>query len=110
MTQEIFGPAARADLRQALDWIAQDNEAAAHAMLQATLQSAHGSSRGRSFGPQRPEMLPAPFRFWRVSGFPYLLVYDAARQPPVVLRLLHMARDLRPLLANLSDLANEPLD
>ena len=109
MTPAIFGPAARADLRQALDWIAQDNEAAAHAM-QATLQSARRIVARPQLGPQRPEMLPAPFRFWRVSGFPYLLVYDAARQPPVVLRLLHMARDLRPLLANLSDLANEPLD
>ena len=110
MTQEIFGPVARADLRQALDYIAQDNEAAAHAMLQSTLQSARRIVARPQLGRQRPELLPAPFRFWRVSGFPYLLVYDAARQPPVVLRLLHMARDLRPLVAKLSDLANEPLD
>lgn len=110
MTPDIFGPIAREDLRQALAWIARDNEAAAQAMLQATLQSARRIVARPMLGRLRAELLPAPFQFWRVAGFPYLIVYDAARQPPVVLRLLHMARDLAPLLADLSGLTDEPTE
>ena len=110
MTPDIFGPVAREDLRQTLAWIARDNEAAAQAMLRATLQSARRIVARPMLGRSRPDLLPAPFRFWRVAGFPYLIVYDAARQPPAVLRVLHMARDLAPLLADLSGLTDEPTE
>ena len=103
MTPNFFGPVARDDLAQALAWIAGDNEVAARAMLQATLQSARRIVERPMLGRVRPELLPAPYRFWRVVGFPYLLVYNAERQPPVVLRMLHMARDLAPLLAGIPD-------
>lgn len=55
-------------------------------------------------GRLRPELAPPPYRFWRIANFPYLIVYNAARTPPLVLRLLHMSRDLPPLLAGLADL------
>ena len=55
-------------------------------------------------GRVRPELLPSPYRVWRVTGFPYLMVYNAERTPPVVLRVLHMARDLAPLLSYVPDL------
>ena len=103
MTPDFFGPVARDDLAQALAWIARDNEFAARAMLQATLQSARRIVERPMLGRVRPELLPAPYRFWRVVGFPYLLVYNAERQPPVVLRVLHMARDLAPLLTGIPD-------
>lgn len=103
MTPAFFGPAARDDLAQALAWIASDNEAASRAMLRATVQSARRIVERPMLGRVRPELLPAPYRFWRVAGFPYLMVYNADRQPPVVLRVLHMARDLGPLLAGLPD-------
>ena len=71
-------------------------------MLQATLQSARRIVDRPTLGRARPELLPRPYRFWRVAGFPYLMVYNAERDPPVVLRVLHMARDLGPLLAELA--------
>ena len=37
-----------------------------------------------------------------MKGFPYLLVYNPSREGAPVLRVLHMARDLAPLLADLS--------
>ena len=74
-------------------------------MLQATLQSARRIVERPMLGRVRPELLPAPYRFWRVVGFPYLMVYNADRQPPVVLRLLHMARDLAPLLTGICSAA-----
>jgi toxin ParE1/3/4 len=46
--------------------------------------------------------LPDPFRFRRVTGFPYLLIYNAERPAPAILRVLHMARDLGPLPADLT--------
>ena len=88
MTPDIFGPAAREDLRQALAWIARDNEAAAQAMLQATLQSTRRIGARPLLGRSRPELAPPPYRFWRIANFPYLIVYNAARTPPLVLRVL----------------------
>jgi len=102
VTPDFFGPVARDDLAQALAWIARDDEAAARAMLQATVRSARRIVGRPMLGRVRPELLPAPYRFWRVAGFPYLMVYNADRRPPVVLRVLHMARDFPPLLEGLS--------
>ena len=103
MTPELFAPAARRDLQAALTWIARDNEAAAEALLRAALHSARRIATRPLLGRLRTELLPAPYRFWRVTGFPYLVVYNAARRPPRVLRFVHMARDLGPLLAELAE-------
>jgi len=40
-------------------------------------------------------------RFLAVHGFPYLLVYNADRRPPLIVRVLHGARDLPSLLRGL---------
>jgi toxin ParE1/3/4 len=102
MTQGLFAPTARNELRAAVSWIAKDNEAAAEAMLQAALHGARRIVARPLLGRLRTELLPAPYRLWRVAGFPYLPVYNAARRPPRILRLVHMARDLGPLLADLA--------
>jgi len=52
-------------------------------------------------GVERPEIVGSPYRFAVVPGFPYLLVYDARRSPPVILRIVHGARDLPKVLRNL---------
>ena len=101
MTPGLFAPAAQRELRAAVTRIAKDNEAAAEALLQAAMQGARRIAARPLLGRMRTELLPAPYRFWRVAGFPYLLVYNAARRPPRVLRVVHMARDLGPLLADL---------
>jgi toxin ParE1/3/4 len=103
VTPDLFAPAARRELRAALTWIAKDNEAAAEALLQAALHAARRIADRPLLGRARPGLLPAPYRFWRVTGFPYLLVYNSTQRPPRVLRLLHMARDLGPLLVDLAD-------
>jgi hypothetical protein len=38
-----------------------------------------------------------------LTRFPYILVYDARARPPRIARVVHMARDLAPLLADLRD-------
>lgn len=102
MTRDLFALQARRELRDALTWIAKDNEAAADALLDAALQSARRVVARPLLGRVRPELAPAPYRFWRVTGYPYLIVYNSGRQKPRVLRFLHMARDLGPLLAGIA--------
>lgn len=101
MTPEVFAPAARRDLSDALTWIARENEAAAAALLEAALRSARRIVERPMLGRVRLDLLPTPYRFWRGAGFPYLIVYNAERTPPRVLRFLHMSRDLGPLLLDL---------
>ena len=54
-------------------------------------------------GHRRLELLPPQFRFWAVKGFDYLIVYNAEHPDRLVLRVVHMARDLVPLLAGLAE-------
>ncbi len=44
------------------------------------------------------ELAPARYRFWSLRGFPYLLVYDAEADPPIILRFVHQSRDLPGVL------------
>ena len=70
-------------------------------MVQAVLDGADRIASRPGLGRLRPDLIPVPFRFWSVRGFPYLLVYDADRSPAQVVRVLHMARDLPNLLGDL---------
>jgi toxin ParE1/3/4 len=52
-------------------------------------------------GVSRPTLARPPYRFLPLTGFPYVLVYNAARRPPLIARVLHGARDLPEALADL---------
>jgi toxin ParE1/3/4 len=52
-------------------------------------------------GSARREIADERCRFAPVRGFPYIVVYDATRSPPIILRLLHGARDLSEILRDL---------
>lgn len=109
MTPDFLAPSAERDLSEAVRWLALDNSAVADAFRHATLASMQRIVECRMLGRRRLELAPSPYRFWRVAGFPYLIVYNAARQPPLVLRVLHMSRDLSPLLASLARRDTEDL-
>jgi toxin ParE1/3/4 len=47
------------------------------------------------------ELAEAVYRFLPLPGFSYIIVYNAARRPPLILRVLHGARDLPELLGDL---------
>ena len=49
------------------------------------------------------QLAPDRFRFWSLRGFPYLLVFDMDRTPPIVARMVHQSRDLPAVLADLDD-------
>jgi toxin ParE1/3/4 len=97
----VFAPAARADLRQAVAWIAKDNRTAARALKIAAVNAANRIGTRPHIGAFRPSLGADRLRFLILRGFPYLMVYTADTTPPRVLRVLHMARDLPPLLAEL---------
>lgn len=100
MSARLFAPRALRELRKAAIWIAQDNPEAGEALLAAALRAAERLATRPMLGRSRPELFLAPYRFWSLRGFPYLLVYNAATVPPRILRVLHTARDLSTVLGD----------
>jgi len=96
-----FAPRAQRELRLAAAWIAEDDPAAADALLQAALRAADRVTEQPGLGRVRLDLAPARFRFWSLRGFPYLLVFDVSRNPAVVARVVHQSRDLPSVLADL---------
>jgi len=52
-------------------------------------------------GRVQSDLLPAPYRFWSLTRFQLVLVYDPTTVPARVLRMLHTARDLPAALADI---------
>lgn len=101
MTPRLFSPRARRELREAAIWIAKTNPDAAEALLGATLRAAELIAANPALARVRLDLAPARLRFWSLRGYPYLLVFDIDRTPPVVARFVHQARDLPVLLNDL---------
>jgi toxin ParE1/3/4 len=98
VTTAVLSPRGRRDLLEAVRWIAGDNPAAARAFRGAVARAARRLSEHPEIGVERPELADPPVRFLSLTGFPYLIVYDADRRPPLILRVLHAARDLPEVL------------
>jgi toxin ParE1/3/4 len=98
VTLALFAPRAERGLRDAVLWIEQDNPTAADALLAAAIAAARRLQARPKLGRVRLDLAPARYRFWSVRGFPYLLVYDAAAEPPIILRVVHQFRDLPAIL------------
>lgn len=103
MTRAGFTPRAARELGEALDWIAEDNPAAAEALLEAALAAARRVSERPMLARVEPDLATPRFRFWSLRGFPYLLVIDADGVPAIVVRVVRQARDLPRLLDDLGD-------
>lgn len=58
-------------------------------------------------GSVRP-YVPERFRAWPLTRYGYLLVYDAGTDPVQILRIVHMARDLPRVLADLTGPQDDP--
>lgn len=97
----VFAPQARRDLLDAAQWIARDNRRATLALRDGIVAAAKRIGKMPEAGVERLDLADPPIRFLVLTGFPYILVYDAARRPPLVLRVLHGARDLPDLLRDL---------
>ena len=99
MTLEIFAPQAARELEHAAAQIAENYPDTAEAFMQAALTAAVRIASRPGLGSTRPHV-PPRFRFWPLRRYSYLLVYDAATKPVVILRVVHMRRDLPKLLSD----------
>jgi toxin ParE1/3/4 len=97
----VLSPGARRGLLGAVRWIARDNRMAAQALVAAIGRSADNIGTHPRIGVAQRDLASDPYRFLMLSGFPYILVYNADRDPPRIVRILHGARDLPRALRNL---------
>jgi toxin ParE1/3/4 len=70
-------------------------------LRRAVDEAATRIARHPELGRLRPEIAEAPYRLLALAAFPYLIVYNAQRTPPRILRVLHGARDLPDVLRDL---------
>jgi toxin ParE1/3/4 len=104
----VLAPAARLEFQQAARWLARRNPDAARKLRQATADAARLLGSRPLVGRQQSELVGPHYRLWSLSSFPYVLVYDPRAVPPQILRFLHTARDLPPLLAELREPPDVP--
>jgi toxin ParE1/3/4 len=97
-----FAPRALRDLQSAMRWIAEDNPTAAQALLDTVLGAAERIGQYPKIGRVRGDLTTdSKYRFVTLTGFPYLVVYAEDRDPPLIVRVVHAARDLPRLLKDL---------
>lgn len=101
MTVAVLSPAARRDLLAAIRWIARDNPTAARALRDTIARTAQRIGAHNLVGTLRPDLADQPYRFVNLTGFPYIVVYNSERQPPLIVRILHGARELPTALGDL---------
>lgn len=70
-------------------------------MRDAVARSAEQIAQHVRLGTLRPELAEEPYRFLTPTSFPYVIVYNADRRPPLIVRILHGARDLLEILRQL---------
>jgi len=94
LNAQLFTLRAQQELEDAAVWIYQDNPEAAEALLTAAERAAQLLQANPFLGRSLPDLAPEPYRFWLLRGFPYLLVYDAVLDPPMIVRVVHRSREL----------------
>jgi toxin ParE1/3/4 len=94
-----FASTARREFVRALQEM--EHAVAAERLRQVVEQAALRIGERPLLGRRQPTLADARYRFWSVAGFPYLIVYRPDTSPPSIVRFVHTARDLSPLLADL---------
>ena len=97
----ILAPEARAELVRAVRRMAKENAFAARGFRQAVGEAARLIGAHPDAGRIDLRLAPSHYRFWSLTRFHYVLVYEASERPPRIAHVLHTARDLAPLLSEL---------
>ncbi|MEQ9490819.1 MAG: type II toxin-antitoxin system RelE/ParE family toxin [Alphaproteobacteria bacterium] len=100
MKPPALSPAARADYFEILDWLINNNQQAAQSFQDAFQSSGMMIVDHPKIGVEKPSIIASPVRLLMMQGFPYVVLYDPDPTPPLILRILHGARDLPDLLRN----------
>jgi plasmid stabilization system protein ParE len=101
MTAAIISRRARAELAEAIAWIARDNPTAARALNSAVARLATLIGAHPAMGSVRTALAPAHYRFLPVKGFSYIIIYRGNGGRPRILRIVHSSRDLHGALRDL---------
>jgi toxin ParE1/3/4 len=101
MAAAIISRRARAELAEAIAWIARDNPRAARALNQAVTRLAALIGAHPVMGSVRTELAADSYRFVPVRGFSYIIIYRGDGGRPRILRIVHSSRDLHDALRNL---------
>jgi toxin ParE1/3/4 len=101
VTAATLSERARHELLVAAEWIAEDNPVAAEGLIVAVEAAAERIGEYPQIGRRRPELARGPYRFLTLTAYPYLLVYAEDEVPPIIVRIVHGARDLPRVLRDL---------
>lgn len=89
-------PAAREDLYEIHDFIAQDSPTAAARVRDKLREAMARLAELPQLGHLRQDLADEPLRFWQV--YSYLIIYRPDTKPVQVIRVLRASRDVRSLL------------
>lgn len=101
MIRAVLSPAAERDVVEIVTWIAAENPVAARGFRMALEQLAIAIDHHPEIGDLKPHIASPPTRFLPIRGYPHVAVFTPERDPPLILRVLHGARDLPDLLHDL---------
>lgn len=91
-----LSPEAARDIREIWAHIAQDNIKAARRVRLKILHACQGIAENPKIGHRREDLTEKPVRFWPVGS--YMIIYNSARRPIEIVRVVHGARDVPTLL------------
>ncbi len=74
--------------------MAAENPVAARGFRVALDRLAETIGEDPPIGALRPSLASPPIRFLSVRGYPYVVAYTPDREPPLIVLVLHGARDL----------------
>jgi plasmid stabilization system protein ParE len=89
-------PEADSQLGHILEFIAHESESGAMRVRHAVYDALEQLVRMPQMGHTRQDLTDRPLKFWSV--YSYLIVYDPATSPLVVVAILHGAQDVEQLL------------
>lgn len=96
MSEFILSPAARLDLIEIWEFIAQDNVDAADRVRDEMLEAMRILAAEPGLGHYRKDLADEPLRFWRV--YSYLIIYRPESRPLEIVRVLSAYRNVKELL------------
>ena len=94
MTRAVLSPAAERDILAIIEWVAAENPVAARGLRAALDRLAETIGEPPLTGALKPHLASPPIRLLSIRGYPYVVVYTPDRVPPLIVRVLHGARDL----------------
>ena len=98
VTRAVLSPAAERDILEIIEWIAAENPIAARGFRVAVDRLATAIGVHPRIGAMKPHLASPPIRLLRIRGFPHVVVFTPERSPPLIVRVLHGARDLPEVL------------